>query len=135
MGDLTTNYRDVPVSRDPSLESLRKRHTIDRECATTRNARVVRGLQHNAAELPHLGFEQAVRVRRFDRFEGVAADEFGEALRLMRGRHLDRAHLVERYTDATLGEGPGGFAARKAAPDHSYETTSSASGVPSSTTI
>src|SRR5258705_1646994 len=141
--DFTPNEGDVPMAQNPSLQALRKRHTIDRECAPTRNPRVVRGLQHNAAKLPHLGFEQAVRVRRFDRFEGVAADELGEALSLMRRRHLDLAQLVQHYTDATLGEGPGGFAAREAAADYEYgrsmlrpyDATSSASGVPSSTTI
>ena len=73
-------------------------------------------------------------MRGFDRFECVAADELGEALRLMRRRHLDRSHFVQRYMYSPLGEGPGGFTARKATTDHVYDATSSASGT-SSTTI
>jgi len=61
----------------------------------------------------------------------------------MRRRHLDRAHLVQRYSDATLGEGPGGFAPGETTANYSYgrsmlrpyDVTSSASGADSSTTI
>src|SRR2546425_5882601 len=43
---------------------------------------------------PYTTLFRSVRVRGFDRFECVAADELGEALRLMRRRHLDRSHFV-----------------------------------------
>ena len=86
------------MSRDPSLQPLRKRDAIDSERAAAGNSRVVRRLQHDTSELAHLGLEQAMRVDGFDRFECVAADELGEALRSVRGRHLHRTHLVQRYT-------------------------------------
>ncbi len=82
-------------------------------------------------------------MRGFDRFEGVAADQLGETLGLMRRRHFDRTHLVQRYTYSPLGEGPGGFTARETATYdmygrsmlRPYVVTSSASGADSSTTI
>ena len=131
------------MSGDSSPELLREHDAIDGQRAAAGNPRRVRRLEHDAAELPHLGLEQAVRVRRFDRFEGVAADQLGEAFGLMGRRHADRPHLVQRYTYAPLGEGPGGFTAREAAPDHMYGhdmpcpyvVTSSVSGADSSTTI
>ena len=46
--------------------------------------------------------------------EGVAADQLGEPVGLVRRRAPDRAHLDERDLDAALGERPGGFAAREA---------------------
>src|SRR6185437_10006050 len=94
-------------------------------------------------ELAHLGFEQTVRVRGFDRFEGVAADELGEAVGLVGRRHFHRAHFMQGYTEASFGERPGGFAAgQPTAHDmygrsmlRPYVVTSSASGADSSTTI
>jgi hypothetical protein len=46
--------------------------------------------------------------------EGVAANEFGEAVGLMRVRGADRAHFIENYLDAALGELPGSFGAGEA---------------------
>src|SRR6266576_1971475 len=137
--DFTPNEGDVPMSQNPSLQRLRKRDSIDGECAPARDPRLVRRLQYDAAppapQQAHLGLEQAVCVRGFDRFECVAADQLGEALRLMRRCHLDRSHFAQRYMYSPLGEGPGGFTARKATTDHVYDATSSASGAVSSTVI
>ena len=50
--------------------------------------------------------------------EGVTADEFGEAVGLMRGRAEDRAHFVESDRDAALGELESGFGAGETAADN-----------------
>ena len=131
------------MAEDALLHPRRKHDAIDGERAAAGNARLVCRLQHDAPKLAHLGLEQAVRVRRFYRFEGVATDQLGEAIGLMRRRHADRAHLVEVHADPALGQRPGGFTTREPAADDGhgrtllrpYETTSSASGADSSTRI
>ena len=86
------------MGQDSGLDAGSERNAIDRERTATGDPRLGRRVQHDAAppapEQAHLGLEQAVRVDGFDRFERVAADKLGEALRLMRGRHLARTHLV-----------------------------------------
>ena len=74
-------------------------------------------------------------MRGFDRFEGVAADQLGEAVGLMRRRYPHGAHLVEGHTQPSLGKRPGGLAAGETAADDVYVVTSSASGAASSTSI
>ena len=49
--------------------------------------------------------------------ERVAADEFGEAVGLVRVRGADRAHFVESYVEAALGELPCGFGSGEASAD------------------
>ena len=48
-------------------------------------------------------------------FEGIAADEFGETVGLVRVRGADRTHFVEDDIDASLGKLPGGFGAGETA--------------------
>src|SRR6266513_1830822 len=119
-------------------------HAIDRERTAARNARLIGGLQYDTPELPHLGFEQTVRVCGFNRFERVAADQLGESIGLMRRRHPNRPHLVQGDADASFRERPGRLTAGEAAThdvnghDMScpyYDATSSGSGALSSTTI
>ena len=50
--------------------------------------------------------------------EGVAADEFGEAIGLMRGGAEDRAHFVKANIDAPLGELKCSFGAGETAADN-----------------
>src|SRR5882672_8909532 len=130
------------------LDRFREDNAIDGERAPAGDARLVRGLEHDAAEQPHFSLEQAVRVHRFDRFEGVAADQLGQGLGLMRRGHPDWAHLVQRHADATLGQRPRGLTTRQATTNDKYGrsmlrpcrgcpyvVTSSASGADSSTLI
>ena len=62
-----------------------------------------------------------MRVGGLDRLEGVAADQLGEAIGLVRGRHADGPHFVQGDADAALGQRPGGLAAGEAAPYDSGE--------------
>ena len=56
-------------------------------------------------------------IAQFHGFEGVAADQFGQTIGLMR-RGPDRgAHLVQGYPDAPLGERPRRFRAGKTSAD------------------
>ena len=48
----------------------------------------------------------------------IAADEFGQAVGLMRVGRAHRPHLVKRDVDAALRQLPGRFRAGKAAADH-----------------
>ena len=124
------------MRQNPSLDASRKDHAVDSERAATRNARLIRGLEHDAAEQPHLGFEESVRVQGIRRFERVAADQLGESIGLMRRRLPDGPHLVQRDAHAAFGERPGSLATGEATThDMYYDVTSSASGAASSTRI
>src|SRR3546814_8752960 len=67
----------------------------------------------------HLGVEQPDRVaRRIGRTEAVRADQFGEAVGLVRGCHLARAaHLGEADLQARFGKLPRGFRPGETAAD------------------
>jgi len=116
--DLPALQRDPGVARHALVHRLRERHPVHGEGGAARHARGVRRREHDAPEPPHLGLEQAVRVRQFDRFEGVAADELGQPVGLVRGRGAVGPHLVERDGNAALGQRPGGLAPREPAADH-----------------
>ena len=68
-------------------------------------------------ERPQLGLEQPVRVGELDRFEGVAADELGQPVGVVRRRLHRRPHLVQRHPDAALRERPGRLRAGETAAD------------------
>ncbi len=132
------------MARHAVVYGLRERHPVHREGGAARHARGVGRLEHDAPQPPHLGLQQAMGVRELDRLEGVTADELGQAAGLVRRRHLDGAHLVQRDRDASPGERPGSLAAREPAPHHrrteghgmacAYVATDSA-GAASSTVI
>src|SRR3546814_16831559 len=67
----------------------------------------------------HLGVEQPDRVAlRIVRTEAVRADQFGEAVGLVRGCHLARAaHLGEADLPARFGKLPRGFRPGETAAD------------------
>ena len=48
-------------------------------------------------------------------FEGIAADEFGETVGLVRVRGADRTHFIKNDVDTALGELPGSFGAGETA--------------------
>ena len=50
-------------------------------------------------------------------FQGVAANEFGEAIGLMGGGGAHGAHFVEHGGEAGFGDLPGGFGAGESAAD------------------
>ena len=102
---------------DARLDGGGEREAIHGEGAAARHARLIGRLEHNAPKLPHLGLEEAVRVRGLERFEAVTADQLGETVGLMRGGHSVGAHLVQRDADAALRQRPGGLASREPAPD------------------
>ena len=124
------------MAENPALHALREGTTIDGERAPAGNARLVGGLEYDAAEQAHLGLEQAVRVHGLDGFEGVTADQLGEGVGLVRWSHPHRAHLVQGDAHAAFCERPGGLAPGETATDHVYyDATSSGSGAASSTTM
>ena len=125
---------DARVSGDTRRHRLREHDAVHRERRPARHPRLIGGVQHQARQPPHLGLEQAVGVAELDRFEGVGADELGEAVSLVRGRHADRAHLVQRDRDAPLGERPGGLApGEPATDDDGPQVATDSAGAASST--
>ena len=105
---------------------------IDGERGPAGDARQVRGVENERAEKPHLGFEQAVGVRRFRTLESVGAHELREPLRLVRGRGANWPHLVDDDIMSTLGELPGSLAAREPSANDVYQ---SAHDAPSSDSV
>ena len=78
------------------------------------DARVRRGSQEQRIEAAQFIFEQPWGGGFGLALERVAADEFRQAIRLVRGRWLQRAHFVEHAIQAPARHLPGRFAARKA---------------------
>src|SRR5262249_51899175 len=72
------------------------------------------------AQLVHLKLEKAVGVLRILALEGVAADDLGQPVGVMRGGAAHRAHLVEGDTVPALGELVRRLRARKSAADDGY---------------
>ncbi len=131
---LVPRERDLGVCGHAPLHVVGEGDAIHGERGAARHARGVRRLEHQAPEPPHLGLEQAVRAGELHRLEGIAADELGEAISLMRRRHADRAHLAERDRHAALGQRPGGLAARQPAPhDRRRQAADVSPGPPSAT--
>ena len=53
-------------------------------------------------------------------FEGIAANELGKAIRLVRVGGTDRAHFIEDDVDAALGQLPGGFGTGQSASHNNH---------------
>ena len=106
---LATLHRDVRMAGHATVHAFRKEIAIDRECAPCRHSRFVRRDQHHRIQQAHLRLEQPVRVGDLGALERVGADEFGEAIRLVRCRAPHRPHLANHHAMATLCELPGGF--------------------------
>ena len=133
-GRLFPRDRDLGMGAHPPLHVVGEGDAVHGERGAARHARGVRRLEHQAPEAPHLGLEQAVRAGELHRLEGIAADELGEAIGLMRRRHADRAHLAQRDRDAALGQRPGGLAAGEpASDDHGRQVATCSAGAASST--
>ncbi len=99
------------MAADPLLDQTGEDLAIHGERAATRHPRAVGALEQHGSEQAELRLEQSMRVDEFDALEGVAADEFGEAVGLVGGGADHRAHFDEGDRDAALGEGPGRFRA------------------------
>ena len=106
-----------------ALRDARRKHiAIDGERTAARDTRRVGRLQDHAAEQPHLGLEQAVRVDRLGALERVRADQLREPLRLVGWRLANWTHLVEYHATAALGELPRGFTAGQPPTDNVNRT-------------
>ena len=96
---------------------------VDRQRAAGRHLVGVGRAHDQRAERAHLAVQQADRVvLGVVGAERVGADEFGEALGLVRGGGARRAHLVQHDRDAGVGDLPGGLAAGEAAADDVHGT-------------
>ena len=73
--------------------------------------------QQDTSQCAQLGLQQAVRVGEVHRFEGVAADQLGQTIGLMRRSPDLGTHLVQGYPDATLRERPRRLRAGKTSAD------------------
>ena len=93
---LRAHDMDLWMRFDPLRDVVAEAVTIHGECAARGHARGVRRRHDERAETAHLLLEHADGVLQSRAAQGVAADELGEAARLVRGCLLLRAHLIER---------------------------------------
>ncbi len=93
---------------------------VDCNGAPCGDARRLRRRHHQAARCEHLGLQQPLGIGLGVPPEAVAAHEFGEAVRVVGGRHLDGAHLEEVDGDAVPSDGERGVGARHAGTDHAH---------------
>ena len=97
------------ILRDVVAEAV----PVDGERAARRHARRIGSLHDDGAHAAHLLLEHADGVLEPRAAQRIAANEFGETGRLVRGRHLLRAHLVEHHACVALRSLPGGLGARE----------------------
>ena len=90
---------------------------VDREGMSAGDAGLLRGLQQQRIEAAQFFFEQPGRGGFGLALERVAADEFGEAVGLVRRSGAHGAHLVEHARHSAAGDLPGGFRAGESAAD------------------
>ncbi|MNQ91712.1 hypothetical protein D3C85_1071060 [compost metagenome] len=119
-GDFLAHDGDQRMSFQLGRHGLRKAVAIDRQGAARRDLMGVAAFHDDRAERAHLGVQQADGVVfPVVRTEGVGADQFGQAIRLVRvgldARHA--AHFMQDDGHAGLGDLPGGFGAGEAAAD------------------
>ncbi len=115
-----TSSRRIVISGWLSIArvtSAENRSAVDRERGAGRHARDVRRAHHQRAEPPHLLFEETDGVIEFVAAEGIAADQFRQAVRLVDGGRTDRPHLVKSDRNTVRRGLPRSFAAREAASD------------------
>ena len=85
-------------------EIARELLPIDRQRRTRRHAAGIGSVQHQRVEVPHLGFQQAVRRRQGIRLEGIAAHQLAEKLGTMHAGGGLGAHFVEPDRHPTAGD-------------------------------
>ena len=81
------------------------------------DAGLLGGLEEERIEAAEFLLEEPGRGGFGLALEGVAADEFGEAVGLVRGGGAQGTHFVEDAGDAAAGDLPGGFGAGESAAD------------------
>ena len=101
------------VVRDMLRDVVAEAMAVDGERAARWHARRVGGLHDDGAHAAHFLFEHADGILEACAAQRVAADELGKAGRLVRGRHLLRAHLIERHARAALCGLPSSLGARE----------------------
>lgn len=117
MGDFFVDKLDAGVVLDAFGDELGELVAVYGKGNAGRNGRLLRALQNQGTEAAHFRFEQAGGFVDEDGAEGVAANEFREAVGDMGGGGRVRAHFVEAHGDAVLRGLPGGFRARQPAAD------------------
>ena len=110
---------DIGMGGEPLGHRRRKAVAVDRQRRSGRHPVGVRRRHDQRAERAHLGMEQPDRiVLGIVRAEAVRADQFGEAVGLVRRRRLaGAAHFRQAHRDARLGELPGRLGSGEAAAD------------------
>ena len=101
---------DVTVSAKPA--------PVDHQGFAARYGGAFGRRQDEGTEQAKLCLEKAVGIRRSLGFQGIAADQLGEAIRLVGGCPRFGPHLVELRLPAHPGDLIGRLAAREAAPDY-----------------
>jgi hypothetical protein len=74
---------------------IREQVSIYRQRAAGGNSPPVRDTQQKAAEVPHLGLQDAVRSVQVLRLEGIGADDLGQVIGLVGRRRTGGTHLVQ----------------------------------------
>ena len=106
-----------------SVYHRREAFAVHCERVARGNARAFGAFHYEAAHARELCLEDARGGRRLFAAERVAAYELAEHPRLVRGRHLVRAHLIEAHLHAAARELPRRLGAGEAAARDSYGLT------------
>ena len=103
---LLAHQLDVRVVRNFLVYRRSEAFAVHCERVARGNARAFGAFHYEAAHARELGLQDASGGRRLFAAERVAAYELAEHPRLMRGRHLVRAHLIEAHLHAAARELP-----------------------------
>ena len=115
--DFFADDRDERMRGQLAGDDLGEPLAIDGESGARGNPAGFRGAHHERAEPPHFFFEEADGVIELVAAEGIAADQFGEAIGFVHGGRAHRPHLVERDRHALRRGLPRGLGAGQAAAD------------------
>ena len=120
-GRPATSSRAMVISGCASIarrDRRRKAVAVDGERAAGRHLVAVAGAHDQRSGKPHLGMQQADRIGLgVVGAEGIGADQFGEAVGLVRLGAAHGAHLVQHDGHAGFGDLPRSFRAGEAAAD------------------
>src|SRR5439155_21557129 len=94
-------------------DETRELVAVHREGVPGRDRRRPGAADHQGVEELHFALQEADRVSRVVRAEGVGADELGASLGLVRGGPDLRPHFEEAHPVAAPGELPGALGARQ----------------------
>ena len=122
-GNSVTSPRSTVIRGCDDTRSCTRREKTSRSTASAAPAGTLASSAQARSRLPsarNSALSRPWALHEFGGLEGIAADQLGQPVRLMRRGRDHRAHLADDYGDATFGQGPGRFTPGEPSADHRH---------------